>query len=260
MELLEDKNRNLGLIGTVIFHALLLLFFIYYGLTTPVPIPKQTIVINFGTSDQGQGNVQPEEANAAPMAQNKVQEVVKQIDPTPVKTNTEAVTQDNTDAVSLNNKKTETKKVEPEPIKEPEKTVNKSALYTGKSNTSKSSSSEGETGKAGDQGDPGGDKSSLNHTGSYSGGGDRYDLGIRKALVKTKPRYDCQESGKVAVTIKVDKKGNVVSAQAGGRGTTNSAECLIKTAEEAAFKTKWQADENAPELQTGVIVYNFVLN
>ena len=260
MELLQDKNQRLGLMATILFHGLLLLIALYYGLTTPVPIPEQTIVINFGTSPDGMGNIQPEEINAASAAENKVQEEIKITNPTPVKTNTEAITQDNTDAISLNEKKHKTKDPEPEPVKEPEKTVNKRALYHGKTNTSKNSSSEGETGKYGDQGDLGGDKNSGNRTGSYSGGGDSYQLGIRKARVKSKPRYDCQESGKVAVTIKVDKMGNVVSAQAGGRGTTNSAACLINKAEEAAFKTKWEPDENAPDLQIGTIVYNFVLN
>ncbi|MDQ3191674.1 MAG: hypothetical protein M3Q58_08775 [Bacteroidota bacterium] len=259
MELLQDKSRRTGLIGTVVFHALLLLFFIYYGLTTPVPIPEQSIVINFGSSQDGDGKIQPEEAAAAPQSENKVQEEVKQVDPNPFKTNTEAITQDNTDAVSLNNKKTETKKPDPEPVKEPEKTVNKNALYQGNSNSNKNSSNEGETGKPGDQGDPGGDKNATAHTGSYSGG-NSYNLGLRKAIKTPKPRYDCQESGKVAVTIKVDRNGNVVGVQGGTRGTTNSAACLIKTAEEAALKTKWEPDGEAAEFQSGVIIYNFVLN
>jgi outer membrane biosynthesis protein TonB len=260
MELLTDKNSRLGLIGTVVFHALLLILFLLYGLTTPVPIPEQSIVINFGTSNDGAGKIQPEEVNAAPKSSQQVTENAKQVDPTPTKANTEAVTQDNVDAVSLNEKKTETKKPEPEPVKEPERTVNKQALFPGKSNTSANSSSEGETGKPGDQGDPGGDKKATSHTGNYTGGGDSYNLGLRKAKTKPKPHYDCQESGKVVVEIKVDKDGNTVGAQAGKRGTTNMASCLITKAEEAAMKTKWEPDPSAPELQVGFITYNFTLN
>jgi hypothetical protein len=246
MELLQDRNRKWGLVAT--------------SLTTPVPLPQQTIVINFGTSQEGTGKIQPEEVNAAPKAENIVQEEVRQVRSAPVKASTEAVTQDNTDAISLKEKKINSENPETEPVKEPERTVNRNALYPGKSGKSKSSTSEGETGKEGDQGDQGGDKNSHAHIGNISGGGDSYQLGLRKALVKTKPRYDCQESGKVAVAIKVDKTGRVVSAQAGGKGTTNSAACLITKAEEAALKTKWEPDENAPELQIGTIIYNFVLN
>jgi periplasmic protein TonB len=260
MELLKNKNSRMGLIGTMLFHGLLLILFLLYGLTIPVPIPEQSIVINFGTSKDGAGKIQPEETNAAPKNVSQVQPDVPKPNPNPVKTNAEAVTQDNVETVSVNDKKTKTKDPEPEPVKEPEKTVNKQAMFPGKSNTSKNSSSEGETGKPGDQGDPGGDRNSSSHVGNYSGGGDSYNLGLRKANVKVKPKLDCQESGRVVVRIWVDRNGNTVNVQAGDRGTTNPAACLLRLAEDAARKTKWEADPNAPDQQVGTIAYNFVLN
>lgn len=254
MEAFKTKYQRYGLIGTILFHLLLLLVFLLFGLKTPVPIPQESIAINFGTSDEGSGEIQPEEISASQVnepAQNT---------PEPVKSNpmpavTDAVTQDNSDALPASEKETEQVVETP---KEPERQVNQKALFPGKKNTQSSNSSEGETGKAGDQGDPDGSKEATSHTGG-AGGGDSYDLGSRKALQKIKPKYECQETGKVVVTIHVDRQGNVVKATGGGRGTTNSAACLVTRAQEAAMKTKWEADADAPELQIGRIVYNFEL-
>ena len=100
--------------------------------------------------------------------------------------------------------------------------------------------------------------------GSGSGGGKgggigNYTLGNRKPLNRPQPNYICNEQGLVAVKITVDKAGNVISAVAGDRGTTNRAQCLAQQAEIAAKNTKWQADANAPDKQVGKIIYNFKL-
>ncbi|WP_293890155.1 energy transducer TonB [Flavobacterium sp.] len=101
-------------------------------------------------------------------------------------------------------------------------------------------------------------------TGSGNGGGNGsgsgYSLGNRKALNKPQPDYTCQEQGRVAVQVTVDRNGNTVSVTAGVQGTTNTARCLLDQAKIAAMNTKWQADSNAPETQVGKIIYTFSLN
>ncbi len=72
-----------------------------------------------------------------------------------------------------------------------------------------------------------------------------------------KPTYDCNEEGRVFVSISVDTSGNVISAQPGVKGTTNSAACLLQRAKEAALKTKFNSDSKAPAKQVGTIIYNF---
>ena len=94
--------------------------------------------------------------------------------------------------------------------------------------------------------------------GRGSGNGD-YLLGNRKALTKPQPNYVCNEQGKVVVEISVDKTGKVISANAGVRGTTNAARCLLDQAKIAAMNTRWQSDANAPDTQVGKIIYNFKL-
>ena len=97
-------------------------------------------------------------------------------------------------------------------------------------------------------------------TGGGSGGGSGYSLGNRKALNKPQPEYTCQEQGRVAVQVTVDRNGNTISVTAGVQGTTNTAKCLLDQAKIAAQNTKWQADSNAPEKQVGKIIYTFSLN
>ena len=103
-----------------------------------------------------------------------------------------------------------------------------------------------------------------NASGYYGIGGDgsggNYQLGNRRALTRPIPEYDCNEEGKVVVTISVDQSGKVISAQPGAKGTTNSASCLLSRAKEAALRTKFNADSNAPSKQVGLIIYNFSLS
>ena len=96
--------------------------------------------------------------------------------------------------------------------------------------------------------------------GSGIGNGSGYSLGNRKALNKPSPNYNCQEQGKVAVQVSVDRNGNTISATPGVQGTTNTAKCLLDQAKIAAMNTKWQPDSNAPEKQVGKIIYSFTLN
>jgi outer membrane biosynthesis protein TonB len=99
-------------------------------------------------------------------------------------------------------------------------------------------------------------------SGSGSGRGSgvgNYQLDGRKVLTKPQPGYTCNEQGKVAVKIWVDRSGNVVRAEAGDRGTTNAAACLATQAVMAAKETKFQANADSPETQVGRIIYSFRL-
>ncbi len=125
----------------------------------------------------------------------------------------------------------------------------------------KATGGEGDDNKPGDKGKITGDPNSKGYYGNGGGGsGGNYRLGNRKALSKPKPTYDCNEEGKVVVSISVDKTGKVFAAQAGIKGTTNSASCLLERAKEAALKTRFNSDSNAPSKQTGIIIYDFSYN
>ncbi len=104
------------------------------------------------------------------------------------------------------------------------------------------------------------DPNASGYYGNGSGSGGNYRLGNRKALTKPIPNYDCNEEGMVFVSISVDNSGNVIWAIPGVKGTTNSAACLLQRAKEAALKTKFNSDTDAPAKQVGTIIYNFSLS
>ncbi|PID71240.1 MAG: energy transducer TonB [Flavobacteriales bacterium] len=131
-------------------------------------------------------------------------------------------------------------------------------LNSGKGN---GGSGDGDDNKSGDKGSPDGDPNAQGYYGSGSGGSGRnYRLGNRNAVSTPKPVYDCNEQGRVVVSISVNKSGKVIGANPGVKGTTNAAPCLLKRAKEAALRTKFNSDNNAPAKQVGTIIYNFTLS
>ena len=82
----------------------------------------------------------------------------------------------------------------------------------------------------------------------------------RFAVVKIKPQYNCDESGTIVVRVWVNREGETIKAEAGVRGTTESASCLLNEAKIAALSTTWTPYYDAPEIQIGQITYNFYRN
>jgi len=277
----EKNNRFKGVVGTIGFHLLALLAVLYFALSTPLPLPgEEGVEVNLGSSDQGMGYVQ--EQSPPPQQQPPPALPPPQTDPEP-EPEEDIITQDVEEAPAIEEEDVEEKdeekqeevpsaesqvpneevvqeaEVEPEPQPEPPK-VNDRALYKGNSNTDGDGSNQGETGEPGDQGKPNGIIDATNYDGS-GGLGDEgvgYDLGGRGAKHLPKPAYDSEEQGKVVVDIKVDRNGKVVSAIAGAKGTTISDLHLRRLAEEAALRSVFSPDPNAPERQKGTITYNFI--
>ena len=77
--------------------------------------------------------------------------------------------------------------------------------------------------------------------------------------VIARPAYPVQKEGTVVVTIWVDHYGDVKKAQAGAPGTTTEDGSLWNAAREAAFKTHFNRNADAPALQKGTITYIFKL-
>ena len=58
----EKRNKIKGFIGTILFHALVLIAFLFMGLTYQDPPPlEEGISINFGFNDTGVGEIEPED-------------------------------------------------------------------------------------------------------------------------------------------------------------------------------------------------------
>ena len=91
------------------------------------------------------------------------------------------------------------------------------------------------------------------------GKGVGYGLNGRNLQYQGKDVPKCNESGTVVVRIEVNQKGDVVSAKAGVKGTTNNDPCLLEPAKNTALTHKWFPDKNAPKKQIGFVVIQFKL-
>lgn len=263
----EKKNRVRGLAGTILFHVLLLLLLLFMALRTPLPLPgEEGVLVNLGFDETGMGmdqQEQPAPVQPAPQPQPTPQETQRE----------EYLTQNIEEAPAIEKKeekKKEPEKVAPkpkpepvkeivEPVPEPQPQTNPRAMYKGRSTSTTQGGQEGQTGEPGDQGSPYGTPGVPNYEGTGGAGdGISFSLGGRGAMNLHKPSYDSKEQGRVVVTIRVDRQGNVVSASPGAKGTNVSDQKLWDVARDAALRSRFASDPNAPDQQVGTITYNFI--
>ena len=247
----SSVNKS-SLLVTILFHGIVIVLLLLLGLHTPLPLPgEKGILVNFGTTDDGSGNIEPSQQ-------------VQQVKSNPQNNEETNMTQDFEEAVAIKTNQNKKPK-QTEPVnnqttqnQEVQRTVNTNALFPGNQNTN--SNSEGEGNGIGNQGNPDGDPNALSHHGSPDGGGNSYSLGgrgLKGGLPR--PSYPGNEQGKVVVEIFVDRYGNVIKANAGIKGSTILSKPYLDAAYNAAIKAKFDAKPDAPELQRGTITYKFSL-
>ena len=273
MAFLNTNHKRKSAIITTIILLLMLFCVLNYGLQYLDPPEEYGLAINFGNSEVGSGEpvLETKKNNTSKVVEKK--EIVKEVIETPKEIIKEEIITDDSvkDAPIVKKKKKEekpTNKIEekkitkvkptPKPSKETQDALNK--LLNGNSNEVEETG-EGDDKKQGTKGTEKGDSNSNKYYGNTGGNsGGNYNLAGRKALSKPKKQPDCQEEGIVVVRITVNKNGKVIRAIPGVKGSTNTAACLLKPAKEAALNTKWNADNKAPNKQTGTIIYKFSLS
>lgn len=68
------KEHKKGIIGTIIFHTIILLLLLFLGFFTPLPLPgEEGILVNFGNMENGFGKREPSPARKKPKAVQSVQ-------------------------------------------------------------------------------------------------------------------------------------------------------------------------------------------
>jgi len=281
-------RKKARVITTVTGIAILMLLFLT-AFRGPNPPPEEEgIIVNLGNMDVGSGDVQPQNKSNEIEAPSPPQKAQPQPKPQPqvVKAQEKVLTQDKTETL-----KVPTSEKKPEPVKKPvvkpqpkpkepvkvtkpteqpvtkpaeeakptpKPTVNKRALYPGKTDTN--SSGEGVTGDQGDQGAPNGDPNASNHDGDRSYGtgsnGVGYSLSGRKMIASPTVSDNSNATGKITVKIKVDQNGKVLNASI-GKPTTISSAALINKAIAAAYKAKFDANRDAAEEQFGTLTFVF---
>lgn len=255
----EKKNKRHGLLGTILFHSILLICCFFLGLTYYDPPPaEEGISINFGFEETGSTNEEKDNDLINKPVEEEI--IEKKID-----VSEEVITQEiiETPIKDIEAKekieKKEKENTTEEIIEEKKPEVNKKALYKGKKK--ETNTSKGNQKNKGDAGIIEGEKNTANHTGGGIGdNGNAYQLGGRTVEHKPKPVYQIQVEGKVVVIITVDRKGNVISAIPGAKGSTTLNKELLKRAKTAALKTRFNAKPSAPNNQQGKIIYYFNLN
>ncbi len=265
------SSKAKSILGSVVIHAILLVILLLFGFRTPLPLPaEQGILINFGTSDEGSGLMEPKPA-VAPNEQPAQKPTTSADEEVPL-------TQDFEEAAAIPTPKPvvkpkpepkpEPKPVEtvkpqneqPKPVEEKPREVNQQALFPGQK-PGGSNTGEGETGNPGNQGSVDGSTESNSHVGDPVGGGNgiSFDLGGRSSTFLPRPEYPKQINGRVVVDVTVDQNGNVTKASGPGKNSTITDVEMVKAAERAALRAKFDTKSDAPAEQRGSITYVFRL-
>ena len=286
------SERKKGLIGTILIHALVIGILFVFGFSVPVIEPEEGILVNFGFDETGLGSIEPSIAAAAPedysppVASNTSAETVdedplltqdfeeapevREVDP-----QAEIRRQQEIEAERIRQAELEAERIRQEQIEiERQRVLEEQRRQTeivdrtrnafaNAQNVGTASTSEGIAGGTGNQGSPNGSVESTNR-GEGTGLGNSgvsYSLEGRGVQSLPLPNYNYQGEGKVVVEVRVDKSGTVTQANPGKPGSTTNDDYLLKAAQEAAMKTKFEERPNATApFQIGTITYNFKLN
>jgi outer membrane biosynthesis protein TonB len=279
MKYLKTNHQRKSAVITMVLMSSILILMLLFGMKYVDPPEEYGIAINFGTSELGSGPPKVQETvKSSPEPTKPVQEVTKQ-QVIPVEEIVEKVVTQNTEEAPVIQKKEilkekvavpqeKPKEVQksipvveeaPKPSKETQNAL--SNLLNGNKSDGDISKGEGDDDIAGLKGSELGDPTSSKYYGNGGSGGDgNYNLSGRSALSRPVIKPDCNEEGIVVVRIEVDKSGKVTKATAGVKGSTNTSPCLLKPAKDAALRTKWNADGEAPSTQVGRIIYRFSLS
>jgi TonB family protein len=252
-----DRQRNIVSVAlTIVFLGLLWILLLLFSLKRPYPPPPEYgVEVNLGNSLDGMGDIQPD-----------ISADVSQVAPSSPSSQEHVATQDNSDFALSNQQRPnpqrptttpvqETTQPQPEQPQQPQ--INQAALFPPRNPAQ--GGNEGTTGRPGDQGQEDGSRTGTAYSGTPgSGGGISFSLSGRQANSLATPAYDSPDQGTVVVRIWVNANGTVIRAEAGQRGTTVSDRNLWRTAEQAALRSSFTPDRNAPEQQVGSITYRFI--
>ncbi len=273
------KKKSAGL--TLITAFLLIFLFFFLGLSYYDPPVSYGMEVNFGNSITGSGNIQPlkkvtqkksssienkpkvERKSESKPPQKKV--VPKTIKPvlTDEKSTTPIINKNEVEKESIiSNQKKEEKLPKNKKPKVTDDTKNLvSNLIKNRKTEDIEKEGEGDNKIFGDKGK----KEGNPYSGSYynkaglEGIGKGYGLNGRSLKSNGKVIQECNQEGIVVVRITVNKLGNVINAEPGVKGTTNTHPCLLAPAKKTALMHEWYPDSKAPEQQIGFVVIQFKL-
>ena len=249
----QKRAKMTAIIVTVLCHVGFFIFILFNAFVTPLPLPgEEGVEVQLGSNDAGFSDdyfVAP--ALSSQSSTNSTKDDAEDV----------STSQSEEDVYipkkNDNNKQKPKEDVSPVNNK-PQQVVNQNALYKGSNSNNTSNSSQGSAGKEGNSGSQFGSANSTNLNGlGGSGSGTSFSLEGRNAVSMPKPEYVSQEEGTIVVEISVNKKGEVINAEPGKKGTTITDQNLWNRARNAAMRTKFSPKPQAAEIQKGTITYNF---
>ena len=234
--------KLIGLIVSIVAHGLLILCLLLMGLRYPDPPPPELGVemdmgefSDVGTDSEHAAEGGEDLSSESSYANDDNNELTQQSEDVPlVSKKTPSPTK---------NKKKPKDNVKPQ---SEETKIDQNALFT-KGRVKKGSG--GSTGV--------GEGSGKGSGGEGGGSGISFSLAGRGSKSLPGPTATSPENGNIVVEIRVDQEGNVVFAKAVWKGTTLTDTNLWRRCEQAAKKSKFTANPDAPELQKGTITYIF---
>lgn len=271
----KNKNKLYGIIGTVVFHAIVLVLLCTLCFRTPLPLPGEAgVEVNLGMYAQGFGQEanQPEETEPVKetpkVEEQKIEtndvieeDIVSEDEETPAieqpQEEVEEIIEEPENNEEIVEEIVEEKQEEIVPEEKP--VVNQKALFQVPKNDKKNTSSEGDDNGKNDKGKDNGLKDIERYdVNGGSGDGIAYDLGGRGAKSISTPSKDFSEPGIIVVDIKVNREGRVVEATI-GKGTEIADMSMRESALLAAKNSIFNKDDNAPEIQSGTITYKYII-
>ncbi|NDV77663.1 energy transducer TonB [Dysgonomonas sp. 511] len=284
-----QKNKLISMLGTIGFHAAIILFLLFAYLTPSAEIRKAEdwggVPVMFGNVADAFGDNEPNGRGDGNSGASQSASPNVAVDPLPMMENTSEkpkpnianagktpVTQDMEETVAIKEakKKAEEKRqqeaAEQRRKAETERVARLEAERKGQINqqmkdlfgNGSGNGSRGETQGTGTQGVSTGNASSGKKSGV--GGWGSFDLGGRSlgSGGLAKPAYSVNDYGTVVVDVLVNPKGDVIDASI-GRGTNTPNSNLRNEALKAARRTKFN-EVSALTNQRGTITYKFNLN
>ncbi len=283
-----ESKKNIQASGyTTVICILLAVVFLFVKWTLPtIPPPpiEEGIEVNLGNSEQGLGEDQPflpgppapvDQRDYTPpkatVAENydvkdvetddRDEDAPSIVKPAVVKPEAKKIPEKEVVKKTVNNPQPVSNPVPPAPKpKAVFRGVNGTGSGGNEADTYKKGDNQGIAGGKGDQGQPAGNPNS----GNYEGGG-RGNSGVAIAR-GLQGRYftkvysyegDFNENAKVAVDVRVNKTGTVLSATYQPRGSTTANSYFKEKAVEIVRKSKLNADPAGAEEQTGTVTVNF---
>jgi len=262
----ENNYPKAVIIATILMVAFIALSFILViGAFKPEePVGMGGMVVNYGTSETGMGSdyTSIEDPSMDPNANQKMPDKVKPEQKVTPTTSSQVdakdvVTQNTEDAVAINTKatKTTTAPTSATENKPATPTINTNALYKGKKNNG-TGQGDGTGNTPGNQGSVNGDPNATNYGPGGSGNGSTAIPLSKFSNVKT-INDNTQKTGRIAVKVRVNRDGKVISAQAGVKGTQFVDLNLFRMCEDAIMGANMENMVAGYEDRSFTVIFNF---